>query len=621
MYSYHPLPLLDPDYLELQDCYVILESNRPDEAGQKSFLFFEPDATLEAYDFEQVDAILKKLDAYAASSFLAGFVSYEAGYTRKQRARALPPATPLMWFGVFPRVLVFDHARNIFAELSPTGEWHDAGKTPLLAGTKPQRAFSVSAPQLAMQREAYLKKIAAIKTHIEAGDTYQVNFTTRYNFDFQGDVYAFYTELKRKQPVAYNALIKQHGRHAISLSPELFFHKQDRRMCVRPMKGTAPRGRTLAEDSEIAESLRTDEKNRSENVMIVDLLRNDLGRISQIGSVRTTELFRVEKYSSLFQMTSTIESELRDEAGYADIFEALFPSGSVTGAPKLRTMEIIRELETEPRGVYTGAIGFIAPYGEAQFNVPIRTLTITDGRGEMGVGSGIVYDSDARAEYEECQLKAKFLVEEYREFSLIETMLWDNGFARLPLHLRRLQQSAQYFDFPCDLDRIRRRLSQATARLEPDHPYKVRLLLNRQGEVSLTCERIAASQPGSRKAIVSNVRTNSADRFLFHKTTRRQLYNAELTRYRNLGYGEVIFLNEKGQVTEGAISNIFVKRQGQLLTPPVSCGLLNGVFRQHLLDTLSHARECILYPKDLLTADAIYLTNSVKGMVEVSLTC
>jgi para-aminobenzoate synthetase/4-amino-4-deoxychorismate lyase len=390
------------------------------------------------------------------------------------------------------------------------------------------------------------------------------------------------------------------------------------------MKGTAPRGRTTREDREIAEWLQGDAKNRSENVMIVDLVRNDLGRVARTGSVRVEELFAVERYPTLWQMTSTVSAELRPEAGFHDIFRALFPCGSVTGAPKVRAMQLIAELEGGPRGVYTGAIGFFSPR-QTVFNVAIRTLELDGERGTMGAGSGIVIDSDAAAEYRECLLKAEFLTRSAdrlpEQFSLIETMLWDGGYPLLELHLDRLADSAEYFDFACERAAVKAALEQYAQRFPDRTARKVRLLLDSEGGFEITDEVLAQAGGEQRagRVRIAAERTDPADRMLYHKTTHRPLYAQACEKAAREGCDDVIFLNLRGEVTEGAISNVFVEKDGRWFTPPVECGLLAGVYRRHLLETRPEIAERVLFLDDLRRADAIYLANAVRGLRRVEI--
>jgi para-aminobenzoate synthetase/4-amino-4-deoxychorismate lyase len=384
------------------------------------------------------------------------------------------------------------------------------------------------------------------------------------------------------------------------------------------MKGTMPRGLDVGEDEEAAHRLQCDEKNRSEHVMIVDLLRNDLGRICAMGSVRVEDIFSVERYETLLQMTSTVSGTLRRGLSYYEIFKAMFPSGSITGAPKIRTMQIIREMERTPRGIYTGAIGYISPNRSATFNVAIRTLVLKDGEARMGVGGGIVADSDPSEEYRECLLKTEFLVRPPRDFQLIETMLWDGEFTLLALHLDRLKSSAEYFSFSCDRAAIRAQLIEASSLYQLRQRYRVRLLLNATGKVTLTSTKYPLDAPTGFIRL-SPERTSSNDLFLRHKTTQRNLYESQYAEARANGLDDTIFLNERDEITEGAISNIFIQQSDRLLTPPLSSGVLPGVFRRYLLETSAGAEEHILKVTDLESADAVLLCNSVRGLWKVRL--
>jgi para-aminobenzoate synthetase/4-amino-4-deoxychorismate lyase len=415
----------------------------------------------------------------------------------------------------------------------------------------------------------------------------------------------------------------------MSFSPELFFKKEDTSCTVRPMKGTISRGLTPEADAQLKDFLRHDPKNCSENIMIVDLLRNDLGRVCRQGSVNTESLFDVETYETLHQMTSTINGTISDEAGLEDIFHSLFPCGSVTGAPKIRTMEIIHELESAPRDIYTGAIGFITPAREMKFNVPIRTLLLAGNKGEMGIGSGVVYDSDPEKEWEECQLKGRFLSNPSPAFQLIETILWqpDSGYWLLDEHLERLENSAAYFGFHFNRRTIIGKLLERAGDFATV-PQRVRLTLDKDGTIALsasTCtfqpmttlpERAAAEAlPCARFA---NETADMNSPYIYHKTTRRDLYDRERKKAMEDGCLEVLFANARGEVTEGSITNIFILQEGKILTPPLDSGLLNGVFRRYFLKNCPlPIEEKILLPKDLEQAEAVYLGNSVRGLVEV----
>ena len=511
---------------------------------------------------------------------------------------------PLAWFGVYRTPLIFNHEEGMFE-----------GEQPIIPAVKEEH-FLLKHCSLKISEPEYSKAIEHIKTYIAAGDTYQVNFTDRYTFDFEGSPAACFTALREKQKVAYGSFINADGKNILSFSPELFFTLHEGTIIAKPMKGTARRGRYLAEDESVRRWLRYDEKNRSENLMIVDLLRNDIGRIAETGSVAVKEMFTVEKYETLFQMTSTIEGMPQNNLSFYELFKSLFPSGSVTGAPKIRTMQIIRELENEPRGVYTGAIGYIAPTKDAMFNVAIRTLVIDGTKGEMGIGSGIVFDSDAQQEYEECALKAEFLTQPQEKFHLIESILWNGSYQFLPMHMERLRDSAAYFGFAFDSEDTFRKLTTNQHQLSKAFAYKVRLLLESTGVVTIENQQLS-SDPSSGKVYLSSLPTSSRDKFLFHKTTRRQLYEAEHAKALQQGYDDVIFCNEKNEITEGAVNNVFIEHEGKLCTPPFTCGLLPGVYRRHILENTPGAYERVLFVRDLREANIVFICNSVRGMRKV----
>jgi para-aminobenzoate synthetase/4-amino-4-deoxychorismate lyase len=586
-----------------------------DEENDRSYLFLNPQRILRADEslFAEIE------QALAEGVWVAGFFSYEYGELlqgRKPRGLA-PPAPPLAWLGVYSHPFVFNHRTGCFEGSTP--------KIPETGQSYSEQRYELCNLNLSLSQSEYADKIAAIHEYIRSGDTYQVNFTGKFQFDFTGSSPALFTALIENQPVPYSAFLHAEGWEILSLSPELFFRRNGSHILTRPMKGTAPRGADWAEDQSIAKWLRNNPKNRSENVMIVDLLRNDLGRICEFGSIHVNHLFSVEKYETLFQMTSEISGRLRPGVPYSEIFQSLFPCGSITGAPKLRTMDIIRELEPEPRGVYTGAIGFFSPNAEAVFSVPIRTLALQNGRGTMGVGSGIVIDSQAEDEYRECLLKARFLTEhtapehspDHSEepFQLLESILWHDGYCRLSMHLERMEQSARYFDFRFDREAILTALEAAAMHFKQGHRIKARLTVDRYSEIQITDGPAAENTPG--KVMLSSIRVSSSDRFLRHKTTRRSLYDQQYRWALEHGFVEVLFLNERDEITEGAISNLFIEKDGQWLTPPIRSGALPGIYRRHLLDTNPRAKEIPLHLSDLLSADVVYLCNSVRGLTEV----
>ena len=486
-----------------------------------------------------------------------------------------------------------------------------------------QDKYRIKNLKLNISKKDYLNSIDKIKDFIRAGETYQVNYTMKYKFDFEGSPYKLYQTLRNNQSVSYGAFIKTKDFKVLSFSPELFFRKKGDEISVKPMKGTIERGRNTKEDRINKNKLKFDIKNNAENIMIVDLLRNDLGMVSRTGTVKVPAIFTVEKYETLFQMTSMVRSRLRKNLSLYELFSAIFPSGSVTGAPKIRTMQIIKELEKEERKVYTGAVGFFTPEKRAVFNVAIRTLLLEGKRAEMGIGSGIVYDSDAVSEYEECKLKAEFLVNPRPDFQLIETMLWSKkgGFSLMKEHLKRLKESAIYFNFRYNEKYIKSVLSEAKKQLCPKFLYKIRMLLDKDGDVDIAHQKLASSinRTATKTAIISRYHTSSKNIFLRHKTTNRMLYDAEYKKYKKLGYYDVLFRNEKGEVTEGAISNVFVKIGKFYYTPPLNCGLLNGVYRRYLLKRKANFREKVLTLNELKNADEIYLVNSVRGINRIDL--
>lgn len=592
---------------------VLLQTSRFDAANRHSFLFFNPQQTIAAHTLDEIPEAFRRLEqALAEGFYTAGFLSYECGY-HFERFEHVQPAgqeLPLAWFGIYRKPLIFDHATGRFE-----------GNVPLraTASAAPASAEKFEATALAMDQYVYREQIEKIKAYIRQGDTYQVNFTSRIEMPAPLNAPAAFASLLRQQPVAYSAFLNIAGHRILSLSPELFFRTGQGRITTRPMKGTMPRGLDLEEDRQAAVRLQNDEKNRSEHVMIVDLLRNDLGRICEMGSVEVEDLFSVEHYATLLQMTSTVSGQLRAGLPWYDIFKAMFPSGSITGAPKIRTMQIIHELEDAPRGIYTGSIGYIAPDGSSAFNVAIRTLHLNSGKASMGVGGGIVADSLPDEEYRECLLKAAFLTHPRSEFQLIETMLWNGGFRLLAMHMDRLESSAAYFDFTFDRAATVSQLNEYANVLEAEKLYRVRLLLDTDGRVVIRHAEHHRSDSQAGLIRIASHHTSSTDVFLRHKTTCREQYDLEYAECRGDGFDEVIFLNERGEVTEGAISNIFIRRAGKLLTPPLSSGVLPGVFRRHLLETEAAAEEAVLTPMDLQAADAIYICNSLRGLREVTL--
>ena len=577
-------------------------------ASGRTLLFEEPERVIAVYRPEDVEAGLDIVtEGLARALHAVGFFAYELGYCLEPKLQSLLPLDrqqPLFWIGLFREPRRFNDVE--------TRAWLDANGA--------LERSTISDLRLSWTREQYTSAFGQVQDYIAAGDVYQINLTLKYLFAFTGDPVALYSALRCKQRVEYGALIGAGDFQVLSLSPELFFRREGKHLTSRPMKGTAARGRTPREDARLKTWLTVDEKQRAENLMIVDLLRNDLGRIAKIGSVEVTDLFTVETYRTVHQMTSGITAELRADMGLKDMLKALFPCGSVTGAPKVRAMEIIRELEAHPRGVYTGAIGHIAPNGDSQFNVAIRTLFIdAGGAGEMGIGSGVVSDSKSDAEFEECLLKAHFLTKADAPFELIETIRWERGlgFHLLERHLVRLQSSAVHFGYPYERGKVLGALSAEVEKLDAD-VHMVRLLLAEDGAITVTSTRIELpSRYTVWRFAISDQRVDEKDPLFFHKTTRRQFYDREMERQKAAtGCDEVVFLNKKGELTEGTRTNLFLELDGRLFTPALTCGLLPGTLREELIDLpRAAASEAILTLADLARADRIYLGNSVRGLI------
>jgi para-aminobenzoate synthetase/4-amino-4-deoxychorismate lyase len=477
-----------------------------------------------------------------------------------------------------------------------------------------------------IDQAAFDAALAAIHAYIEAGDTYQVNYTYRLRFDAYGTPAALYARLRERQPVPYGALVVlPDGRAILSLSPELFVRHDAGVLTARPMKGTAPAADDDTENAARAAALAADPKNRAENLMIVDLLRNDLGRIARAGSVRVPSLFDVQRYARVLQMTSTVQAELRAGATLAEVLPALYPCGSITGAPKRRTMEIIAELEAAPRGFYTGALGwFEAPrgahaVGDFCLSVPIRTLTLqpeTTGmrRGEMGVGAGIVYDSDSAEEYAECALKARFLTGLAPDFQLFETIYAtrEAGCRHQEAHLDRMQASAAYFGFPFTRAALQAGLRAACAELA-DGAHRLRLALGPDGTWTIQSGALAPLREPVRVLLAPDA-TRANDLFLRHKTSVRTRYDAAWRAAEAQGAFDMLFFNERGELTEGGRSNVFVRLDGSWYTPPLACGLLPGVMRAALMGE-RHTLERVLTREDLRAAQEVLVCNALRGAV------
>ncbi len=567
---------------------------------------------IEANKIDEVwNALLKVEEETARGFFVGGFACYESAPALDKALSAKKECSlPFLWFGIFEGYerVRFDNYDNVI-KFSNDLRWSPS-----------------------ISEVSYQKKFKKIKHYIKAGDCYQANFSYRLRAEFNHEAFDFFLSRVSNNPPPYCAFIQTDKHAIISFSPELFFKLSSNDITCKPMKGTIKRGKTLQEDYILSDILFHSKKDRAENLMIVDMVRNDLGKIAEVGSVKLKRLYEIEKYETLYQMTSIVTAKTK--ARFPEIFQALFPAASITGAPKARSMEIINELEQEPRGIYTGSIGYILPGGGMQFNVAIRTLCVNleSKCAEYGVGSGIVWDSTPTNEIEECLIKTKVLMDEPKKFKLLETMLWcgemenlsnfhfDNlidlpkekaGLGNIILfneHLKRLCDSAEYFNFSYCGELIINSITQRCLGLKCGK-HRIRFLLNRDGEVEIQITPI----PDKNNFLVFDIATNAIDSndvFVYHKTTFREVY--EKAKQQHPECDEVILVNEKGELTEGTKSNLLLRIHEQWFTPPVSSGLLGGVLRNYLVEKRK-VKERVLYTDDLGKASEIFFVNSVRG--------
>lgn len=542
---------------------------------------------------EVADALDKVERASDQGYFAAGYLSYEAGYAFIDSLQDRGHRNmPLLWFGIFT-------SPQTYTQMPGNSEFKLSEFYP---NEEPQR---------------YIANIQRIKGAIASGDTYQVNYTMKLVADFQGDDLALYKHLENTLESNYCAYLNLGRFRILSASPELFFSKNRNTITTRPMKGTVRRGRWSDEDEGLRQWLHGSKKNHAENIMIVDLLRNDLGRIAEVGTVHVSKLLEIEKYPYVYQMTSTVSAQIPNGTSLTKIFEALYPCGSVTGAPKISTMSIINELETSPRGIYCGAIGFISPNQNAIFNVAIRTLVIDSqtGKAEFGTGGGITWDSLSDDEYQEALTKADMFGTEVSDFQLLETLLLEHGeYFLLERHLERIQSSAHYFDIPFDLDAITLDMEKLASE-NRQSILRVRLLVSSDGKHSIEFSNHMESIQ-NRQVVLSSMPVNSSDKLLYHKTTQRTIYNQRKQNYPNAF--DVLLSNEKGEITEFTNGNIVAEKSGHLVTPPLTCGLLPGTYRAELLAN-GVIMEKVIKKEDLGKMDKIWFINSVRKWIEVSL--
>ena len=553
--------------------------------------FSDPHKVIIAHTIEEVLPSFQMIqDAIDDGYYAAGFLSYES-------ASAFDPAyrvkeehsMPLLWFGIF--------SEPQHMSLSSTG------------------TYSLTKWNSSVSMDEYRESIMSIKQSIENGDTYQTNYTIRLNSQFHGDDIALFQKLKKAQASNYCAYINT-GEHSIlSASPELFFRLEGDQVTARPMKGTIERGKSFAEDEANASWLYQSEKNRAENVMIVDLLRNDLGILAEPGTVHVPKLFEIEQYPTVHQMTSTIAAKISENIQLVDIFKALFPCGSITGAPKISTIEIISNLEKSPREVYCGAIGYITPNQEAIFNVPIRTVVVDQktGKATYGVGGGITWDSTAEGEYHEVLAKASLLEEDRPDFQLLESLLLQDGeYFLLEEHLTRLKNSAKYFGISVDVENVQITLHDL-AKKNSLGASKIRLLSDKNGELTIESQPITQLETPLMVTLADEP-LDKNNPFLYHKTTNRIIYSHFQKKYSHVF--DVLLWNEDGELTEFTNGNIVLEIDGTLWTPPINSGLLAGTYRERLIKEET-IHEKVLTITDLRKSKKVWFINSVRKWLEV----
>ena len=552
-------------------------------------IFTDAIKELKTKNIKEVKHLLAEVEAYQNEGYYAvGYVSYEAAPAFETKFQVI--AGPLM----SEYLLYFTIHETVQIEPIPLAY------EPIALPKSWQELTSA---------EEYKAAIEQIHHHIRQGDTYQVNYTVQLQQNLTADPFAIYNRLVVEQNAHYNAFIQHDDVSIISISPELFFKKDGDRLTTRPMKGTTNRGLTSESDLKQAQWLAQDQKNRSENMMIVDLLRNDMNRISKIGSEDVKSLCQVEQYSTVWQMTSTIETQLLPNSSLSDVFQALFPCGSITGAPKIATMEIIKKVEKQPRGVYCGAIGILMPQGPSIFNVAIRTLQMEGTKAIYGVGGGITWDSNWEAEYEETKQKAAVLYRQNPKFDLISTGRVHQGkLLFLEEHMKRLQESSRYFDYPFNAEKAHYQVEALCQSLNLDKDYRLKMSLAKDGELKFEHTQLTNLSNDFCQARLVEQRHPLDSPYTFFKTSYRPHLSIEPH--------EQIYYNHEGQLLETSIGNIVLKIKDQLYTPPVHLGLLNGIYRQSLIAD-NKLKEKVLTVKDMEQAQAIYGCNAVRGLYEL----
>ena len=553
------------------------------------YTFTQPIKELKTRDLAEVTDLLAQVESYQEQGYyVVGYVSYEAApaFEEKLAVHKAPLLGEyLLYFTVHDRVETSSIPLT-YEEVDLPSKWQEV----------------TSATD-------YEKAIAQVHHHLRQGDTYQVNYTVQLKQDLSANPFAIYNRMVVEQEAGYNAYVEHDEMAVISMSPELFFEQNDRELATRPMKGTTQRGVTDQEDLAQASWLEQDSKNRSENMMIVDLLRNDMNRISEVGSEHVERLCQVEQYSTVWQMTSTIKSQLRPDVDLVEIFRSLFPCGSITGAPKIATMEIIKNLEPQPRGVYCGTIGLLLPNGRRIFNVAIRTIQLHQGKAVYGVGGGITWDSTWESEYREVHQKAAVLYRKQARFQLITTgKISQKNLLFEDQHLERLTKASRYFAYPFNPEDLRQRIEEGYQVCDANQDYRLRVTLSKSGEIEISRQILTSLSPSFCKAKLCLQEADLNQAFTYFKTTNRP--------HLSLGEQEIIYHNVAGELLETSIGNLVLKINGKLYTPPTSIGILPGIYRQHLLET-GQAEEKVLTVPDLDQAEAIYGCNAVRGLYEL----
>jgi para-aminobenzoate synthetase/4-amino-4-deoxychorismate lyase len=573
-----------------------------DAANQRWLYFSDPVKIFSTTETDQVKRVLSDVEYECRHNglYAAGYLGYEAASAFDSAFSVKPGGDfPLIWFGIYEnaRTVPFPEIDSVKNEIMEPLGWN-----------------------LLLTEEEYRRSVDRVKNYIHDGDTYQVNYSFRLRADCQNRGWPLFVNMVHAQNLVqqrgYSVFVETPDWTICSASPELFFHYDDGNLKSMPMKGTAPRGFGFEDDIAAGIALQKSKKNCAENIMIADMVRNDMGRIARTGTVVTTDVLSVEKYPTFWTMTTTVNCEVGPSL--MDIFEALFPAASITGAPKVRAMQIIDELESRPRKIYTGSAGFIGPDDTAQFNVAIRTVLVDkrSGRAEFGVGGGIVWDSDTGDEFEECHTKARVLTYLAPQFDLIETLKWEpeNGYLYIEEHVRRLENSAYYFSWNIDSEKVWTALENVVPNFG-NTPKRVRLQLSIHGRVKVEFSEFVDLPDPYRVRLVQKA-VNSRNYFLYHKTTNRSVYENAMHAARNQCCEDVLLWNERGEVTESCRANILIDINGRRITPPLSSGLLNGIGRQALLD-LGTIEEQVVTLDMLDQADTIWLVNSVRDRWQV----